>query len=161
MAASQIHVKDEANPGDFNGDGLLDELITQQRLGGEEYEWEIFAGINTGNGVVGSDRLDLGRPGSNATRVVDFDSDGQHDVLIFGFGRYSWADGRFERFGLPQLGSVNAATQPLDVDGDGAMDIVDVEDRHLRIFRGLGGLPDKVTMFGAVGAAPAGAFHAT
>jgi RHS repeat-associated protein len=155
MTPTQVHVKDEANLGDFNGDGLLDELITRQRLGGEDHEWEISASISTGNGTVASDRLDLVRPSPNAIRVADFDSDGRQDVLIIGTGGYTWADGGFRRFGLPQLGAASAATQPLDVDGDGAMDIVDVEDGHLRIFRRLGGQPDQVTMFGSLGAGPA------
>ena len=109
-------------------------------------------------------------------RYVDFNGDGADDVLVFrpgtpiasqpallGAQLYVWRDGRFEWAPLNREAGDRgpggfSASRTLDIDGDGTLDILHVENDfdapdgeplgHLRILKRLGGVPDRLVGIG-------------
>jgi RHS repeat-associated protein len=162
--------------GDVNGDGLVDSVLPhpQDQNGPDELRVQ----LNSGNGF-GSRLTAPSPPGYHAppfaasltdvgVRVVDFNGDGRDDVLVFHSGKpkpgntdtgiglqvYMWTDNAFVRaplnlnIGSP-IGSFWDNTQVLDLDGDGALDLVNVgTDRRLRAFKRSGGMPDQLIGIG-------------
>lgn len=156
--------------GDINGDGLVDSVLPQ-RLPTDVRD-ELRVQLNSGNGF-GSRLTAPSPPGYRAppshgtledvgVRVVDFNGDGRDDVLLFHPGRtdlYLWADNAFVRAPLDlnigePIGQQWNNTQVLDLDGDGALDLVNAgTDGRLRAFQRLGGVPDQLIGIGDVSSA--------
>jgi RHS repeat-associated protein len=144
--------------GDVNGDGLDDAFVDAGR-----------AQLNSGNGF--SARLptppDWFSTSRGGVRLVDFNNDGREDLLVFKRLQgdphgtallYVWKDNGFVRTPMSQElhGTFTGweDTLPLDIDGDGVLDLVhldvgpDSNDDRLRVFRRLGGVPDRLTGIG-------------
>jgi RHS repeat-associated protein len=163
-----------ANLGDVNGDGLSDLLLPHPLDATDPGELRVQ--LNSGNGF-GSRLAAPSPPGYVApeffpgqqdpgVRVVDFNSDGRDDVLIFrsdgdpeeGAHLYLWTGGGFVRADLDQrIGQYHGPahgwdnTHVLDIDGDGALDLVNAgTGGRLTVFRRLGGVPDLLTGIGDV-----------
>jgi hypothetical protein len=104
---------------DFDGDNDVDLWV-----GGEE---GVFLGDNLRGGRFADASPRLGGAASPSGRptLADFDGDGRLDLLPAGAGPRLWlqgADGTFEATGAPL--AAPAGRQALDVDGDGALDLV-------------------------------------
>lgn len=144
---------------DVNGDGLADAVYPFSGLRVQ---------LNSGNGFgpfldgpegyvqptpkpLGGHQFDEG------LRMADFNGDGADDVLVLttpGVHLYTWTGSGFERadglngtMGVPTFNGW-APTQPLDIDGDGMLDMIHVQDDHLRLLKRVGGMPDKITAIG-------------
>jgi RHS repeat-associated protein len=109
---------------------------------------------------------------NRGVHYVDFNGDGADDVLVFRGGKpsttdptlrgaqlYVWRNGRFEWAPLNrEAGSWGpgglTGSRALDIDGDGVLDILHVQDDldapddepkgHLRILKRTGGIPDRL-----------------
>ncbi|MFG2349551.1 FG-GAP-like repeat-containing protein [Streptomyces phaeochromogenes] len=162
--------------GDVNGDGLVDSVLPH-RLDANRRD-QLRVQLNSGNGF-GSRFTTSSPPGyreprfpasqvDSGVRVADFNGDGRDDVLVFHSGKpnpgdtgrglqvYLWKDNAFVRapldlnIGSP-LGIFWDNTQILDLNGDGALDLVNVgTDGRLRGFKRLGGVPDRLIGIGDV-----------
>ena len=122
---------------DFNGDGLTD--IVYRRIVNNASGW--YYSINTGAGFTGEGTLDLvGKP----PQVIDYNHDGYPDL--------AWRDTRDNTLRvavwngagfnaaetLRHVGSANHAHLLFDINGDGRVDYVRVEDNRLLTYTGLG-----------------------
>ncbi|WP_186404734.1 FG-GAP-like repeat-containing protein [[Actinomadura] parvosata] len=162
--------------GDVNGDGLVDSVLPHQTDTNRRNELRVQ--LNSGNGF-GSRFTTQSPPGYQepqypaslvdvGVRVVDFNGDGCDDVLVFHAGKpkpgdtwrglqvYLWRDNAFVRapldldIGSP-LGAFWDNTQILDLNGDGALDLVNAgPDGQVRVFKRSGGMPDQLTAIGKV-----------
>ena len=161
-----------AGNGDVNGDGLEDFL--EDRWNSEREVSELRVRRNSGNGFDSRSTVPVpddwpGRTirdvqegfAAGQMRVVDFNNDGQSDILIMRNGAarlYQWTGAEFARadeFGPVDPGEqIGQNVQPMDYNGDGLMDIVSTtqvagsEDRKLRIFKRLGQIPDQLVRIG-------------
>ena len=155
--------------GDFNGDGLKDTVFPFDGL---------RAQLNSGNGfgpfvtLPSTTRYVEPAPATTpmfnvGVRIADFNNDGADDVLVLhdgdpdgagdyqrGMQLYTWRDGGFRRIGLDreavQLfnGVGFPATDVLDVDANGVLDIIHLADGDpdfLKVLRRQGGEPDQLT----------------
>ena len=153
---------------DINCDGLQDAVYPYSGL---------TVQLNSGAGFsqLISGPTDYLRPPSPAAsydlpvRIIDFNGDGCEDILLLhpgqptspadfqqGFQVYTWRNGKFRRTALMGvridpicfLGScIGQPIQPLDLNGDGAMDIAQVvasNQWHLQLLRRVGGVQDKL-----------------
>ncbi len=148
---------------DINGDGLQDAIYPLSGL---------TAQLNSGRGfshlLPEALQYAIPSPPSNlvfdaAVRIVDFNGDGSDDVLIshpgaasddddfhHGLQLYTWRNNRFVR--IPLRRSISSVLpqifQPLDFDGDGAVDLsrphLDPFDPRFFLLKRLGGVPDRV-----------------
>jgi RHS repeat-associated protein len=152
--------------GDLNGDGLEDTV----RIGLDNFASQ----LNSGNGFAptASSTIAAGFADSDGMRVVDFNGDGREDLLLFypgpsggtadgehGVQLYTWTDGGFARAPVSQTISDHAdweGTQPLDIDGDGALDLVHIGPfgEGLTVYRRLGGTPDRLIQIGEAASGP-------
>lgn len=148
---------------DVNGDGLddviypFDGLTTQLNLG-MGFSFIIEGPADYANPTpsteFGTDR---------GVRIVDFNNDGNDDVLVFHLGPHSadpgafdrgtqlyvWRNNGFVRIPLDIPGAIapleQKAVQPLDFNGDGALDIARTHlTGFLRLLRRQGGVPDRL-----------------
>jgi RHS repeat-associated protein len=161
--------------GDVNGDGLADAVIPHGLSSADPGELRVQ--LNSGNGF-GSRLTAPSPPGYQApnpfpaslrddgVRVVDFNGDGRDDVLVFHGGNprhgdtrrglqvYMWTDNAFVRADLDLrigdgIGISWENTQVLDLNGDGALDLVNAgTDGRLRVFQRVGGVPDQLIGIG-------------
>lgn len=166
---------------DINGDGLQDAIyplsgLAVQLNGGAGFS-DLIAGPSdyANPAVLPSEQRDI------PVRVVDFDGDGAQDVLILhpgtpsnandfakGMQLYSWRGVSFVRVSLGRSPVHSGfphteAVQPLDFDGDGAMDLAqvwtatDASGAFLRLLKRRGGVPDKLIRVKVAGLGPANA----
>jgi RHS repeat-associated protein len=147
--------------GDVNGDGLADAVRPNDS---NELRVQINSGAGFGSRHTTPSPAGYGAPNftrsdvDHGIRLVDFNGDGSDDVLFLSSGTlYVWNDNEFVRVKL-NLDLSNYRpngpswdnTQVLDLDGDGALDIVNVRpDGRLQAFQRLGGVPDLMTGVGS------------
>ena len=151
------------NLADVNGDGLVDELWPSYD------STEVTARLNTGTGNSPRAWSAYRKPATNGLRLADITGDGRTDLVTFhatttsdpvGMRVYNWADDRLagrnvvESVGVPTESAGLADTQLLDVDADGALDIVHLRDGHLSVLKRKGGQPDLLRAVGSFGVAP-------
>lgn len=163
---------------DVNGDGLTDAVYPLSGLTTQLNSGNGFGPLRPGPAQYSNPAGPWQGPPDRGVRIVDFNGDGRDDVLVFhdgtptgpgdyqrGLQLYVWQDGGFVRVPVnraldrvPEPGSFESwhAAQPLDIDGDGMLDLVHVEDGapdHLRVLKRRGGPPDQLlgVGVGAVG----------
>jgi RHS repeat-associated protein len=157
---------------DVNGDGL-DDVVYTDRWPTDALSVQ----LNSGNGFSHLISLTSGyrepsdtngqfEPYDRGVRIVDFDNDGRQDVMVFhggtptgpddfehGLQVYVWRDGGFVRLRLNRpagawSGYGFPVAQPLDIDGDGVVDVVHKEGDHLRVLKRVRGMPDRLVAIG-------------
>jgi RHS repeat-associated protein len=147
--------------GDLNADGLADAVYPYSGLKVRFNSANGFGPATASPAGYEEPREDVPPFGDfdRGVRVGDFNNDGHDDVFI-AYGHevagpdrtallYTWRGGGFVR--TPLIHAAGdwtargfAATQLTDIDGDGALDIVNVKNGHLRILKRRGGIPDRL-----------------
>lgn len=140
---------------DINGDKLPDAIRTLP-TGGTEIEILTNTGTGFSEPVVHTLPATAAIPPwtrNNGVRIIDFDRDGRDDILLL--GSHPQRPGpvvllsREQSFEMKSLGIPNGRStlagyelsQPLDLDGDGRVDIAQVVDGTLRLYKQQGTLP--------------------
>ena len=152
--------------GDVNGDGLVDSVLPHGlapdgpsgllRAAQQRQRVRLATGRPEPAGVqrtacATASLQDVG------VRIVDFNGDGRDDVLnLAEHAVYLWGNNGFIRVELnleiPSTGGSWSSTQVLDIDGNGALDLVNAgTDGHLRVYQRTGGVPDLLIGVGNVG----------
>ena len=122
---------------DFNGDGLTD--IAYRRIVGGASQW--YYSLNTGAGFTGEAPLEIV---GKAPQVIDYNHDGHpdlawHDNSANALKVQLWNGQGFDSaITLPHNASGNHAHLLFDMNGDGLVDYVRVEDNRLLTYSGLG-----------------------
>lgn len=117
--------------GDFEGDGDVDLLLPYTLLSTDA---EVAFFRNAGAGTFARILSDLSTPGNTVgqTRFVDVNADGLRDVVAVGGGSahvyLAAADGHFAFDSSHGAGDTILALQVLDVDDDGAVDVLATVD---------------------------------
>ena len=165
---------DNALFGDLNGDGLKDAVELVRSTVPGSGRWQLRAQLNSGNGF-GTPALSdsppptwtipFGHGGMTTMFVADFNGDGRDDVAVEPWDAdtndrrvefYEWRDNQFVRTWIVE--SIHSIALPMDVDGDGTMDLVtplsDPQSTQVGIYRHLGGVPDLLTGIGASALGP-------
>lgn len=123
---------------DFNHDGLLDFVGL--------YRTAVTFEQSRGDGtfsVVATDSIGGGNVQSEVTLTGDFDGDGQFDALrvatdigvLSTVERFDWNDGTFHFTRSDEQVALPLSVQPIDIDGDGAEELVAIDKGSLVIGR--------------------------
>ena len=109
---------------DFDGDGDVDAFLVQTRHGGQVW-------LNDGNGKFAEiQRIDLGECEVRSAAAVDFDMDGDWDIMVGRFHNHAdlvyLNDGnaKFNRFPTSFGQSSSMAMVSADINGDGRIDVI-------------------------------------
>ena len=148
--------------GDVNGDGLVDAVLPHGLA--PDGPSGLRVQLNSGNGF-GSPLSAQSPAGYNGppapthprdvgVRIVDFNGDGRDDILMLGEDAvYLWGNKGFTRIELgldiDYPSAARDSTQVLDLNGDGALDLVSAGgDDLLRVYQRKGGVPDLLIAVG-------------
>ncbi len=146
---------------DINGDGLQDAVYPYTTLKSQ---------LNSGRGFgpVSPDAVGYEPPGedvdggvSTGVRATDFDGDGADELLVYqkaekpGAPRaiqlWRWESNKWVRDPLHEKARYGQQlTQPLDIDGNGVLDIVYSDGDNVHILKRAGVRPDLMTRGGSV-----------
>ncbi|MGX5359722.1 RHS repeat-associated core domain-containing protein [Kocuria sp. KH4] len=160
---------------DLNGDGLKDVVYPFDGLRVQLNSGNGFGPFMPGPAQYLEPTPQVTPEFNVGVRIADFTNDGSDDVLIFHHGvprghtdyehgvqLYTWRGDQFVRTGLNReavqlQGFGFSATDVLDVDGDGALDIIHLADGdpdYLKVLRRQGGVPDQLASIDVGGVGP-------